>query len=389
MCGIAGFIGRSKCPKITFDLATALFEESESRGLDAAGFWGTEPDDGKIVYHKEPIEATKFVQKPIWAKAIQSNPDVFLLHARDATPGVGNASVNKNNHPFVNSDYSVGLIHNGRIPDSEYSLLTKKYKVNSTCDSEILLRIFEAGKSYDEEDIETELLDDGRDQASRLMGIRDIWSSVSVGSRRSMAVAIGERLPEGRRRLWLFRNHLRTLWLVDLRDALGQYFFVSTDDIWQKAIQKLPEVKNFLRKSKKRMIEIPTDEAWALEISPTEPVVTDNNFHRYSIEKVGTHEWEYEGSPIRIPLEIPITDIVGELDANEDVKSYPYPEPFSEVDTQGLLDLCENIQRSGVELEAYIEKYGSHLHTSEFDRVQDHLEQIDVDLRGVLRSLEQ
>jgi hypothetical protein len=386
MCGICGFIGRSKCPKITFDLATALFEKSESRGLDASGFWGTEPDDGKIVYHKEPIEATKFVKKPIWTKAIQSNPDVFLLHARDATPGVGNASINKNNHPFVNSDYSVGLIHNGRIPESEYSLLTKKYNVISTCDSEILLRIFEAGKSYDEEDIETELLDNGRDQASRLMGIRDIWSSVSVGSRRSMAVAIGERLPEGHRRLWLFRNHLRTLWLVDLREALGQYFFVSTDDIWQEAIQSLPEVQNFLRKSKKRMIEIPTDEAWVLETSPEEPIVTDENFHRYSIEKVGIHEWEHQGSPIRIPLERPITDIVGELGTNEEVRDLHFNSEFLEVEPQKLIDLCQNIQQNGVELEAYISKYGVDLN---IDCVHDQLKQIDVDLRGVLRSLEQ
>jgi hypothetical protein len=380
MCGICGYIGRSKSPKITFELTTRLFEQSESRGKDAAGFWGVEAENGKILYHKEPCESGKLVQKPIWNKIIQLNPDILLLHARDATPGVGVASDNKNNHPFVNSDYSVALIHNGRIPEFEYSLLTKKYKVISTCDSEILLRIFESGKNYNESEIDTELLKDGNNLASRLMGIRDIWSSISVGSRRSMAVAIGERLSEGHRRLWLFRNCLRTLWLIDLREALGQYFFVSTDDIWQEAIQSLPNVQEYLKKSKKMMIEMPANEVWALEINPQEPIVTDDNFHRYSIEKEGTHEWQEEDEMVKIPMEKPVTDIIGFEDDLFNI---------SQADIWHLLERCQSIQQNGVELEGWIDKNGGQLSITEYDDALRQLEQIDIDLRSLLRKLEQ
>jgi predicted glutamine amidotransferase len=69
--------------------------------------------------------------------------DMLLVHARGASHGVGSPDDNKNNHPFVSNCKTVGLVHNGRIPDNEYRSLIKKYQVESSCDSELFLRIFE------------------------------------------------------------------------------------------------------------------------------------------------------------------------------------------------------------------------------------------------------
>ena len=53
-----------------------------------------------------------------------------------------------------------------------------------------------------------------------------------------MAVAIGEKLSD-RQRLWIFRNEHRSLFKVDLLDQLGQFFFVSTQEIWENATKSL------------------------------------------------------------------------------------------------------------------------------------------------------
>ena len=61
MCGLAGYIGSSKKPKISYELATALFDSLEIRGMDASGIWGTEPGNGSIIYHKEPVNSSRFI----------------------------------------------------------------------------------------------------------------------------------------------------------------------------------------------------------------------------------------------------------------------------------------------------------------------------------------
>ncbi len=235
MCGISGFIGESKNLKISHRLITALFRECEIRGDDAAGFWGSEVGNGDIVYHKEPVKSSEFVQKRIWKDLANLNLNMLLVHARGASVGVGTPSDNKNNHPFVNTSRSIGLVHNGRIPDVEYDVLVKKYEVNSKCDSEILLRIFEAGETYPE--IEKTHIGPGEvDEqiANRLLGLRDIWSYIDKGH---MAVAIGERANEHDRNLFLFRNKWRSLWIIDCRKDLGQVFFCSTPEIWNAAFR--------------------------------------------------------------------------------------------------------------------------------------------------------
>ena len=120
MCGLAGYIGVSKNKKISYDLSTALFDHLEARGMDAAGVWGTEPKDGSIIYHKEPIKSSKFIKTETWENVKKLNPDLLLLHARYTSPGIGHARYNKNNHPFVNADKTVAMIHNGIIQEAYY-----------------------------------------------------------------------------------------------------------------------------------------------------------------------------------------------------------------------------------------------------------------------------
>ena len=187
-----------------------MFIKTESRGEDATGIWGT--GSGKIIYHKEPVKVKEFVAGDMWKKVRKLNPDLLLMHARAASLGVGSPKINKNNHPFVSKDCTTAIIHNGRIPDVDYDQLKKQYAVESDCDSEMFLRVFEHGK---------EPVD----------GIKDIWSYMH---RSHMAVAIGEHLGQNRR-LWLFRNTHRPLWLTDMRDKLGQVFFFSDTDIWDEA----------------------------------------------------------------------------------------------------------------------------------------------------------
>ena len=295
---MAGYIGESKKPDITYAIITSLFAQTESRGRDAAGFWGTQKDDGKILYHKEPIPSSEFVKKDIWKKTSKMDPNILLVHSRGASVGVGTPSVNANNHPFVSTDKEIGLVHNGRIPDLEYNMLKKKYEVSSTCDSEIFLRIFEAA-----------------DDSEYASGLSKIWSQVLRGH---MAIAIGERLDKGHRRLWLSRNKYRTLWLIDLREQLGQIFFCSTPDIWTFAANECAAIQPFIKK-KVKLAELPTEEVWSLTISPEQPVVKTNMIRKFEVEPDGYEEWEYDGDPLPIIQRKITTGIFTKLDDRENV----------------------------------------------------------------------
>ena len=295
MCGICGYIGQSTNADLTYELITQLFVKTEVRGKDASGFWGTEPEDGRIIYHKEPIKSSEFVKKKIWRKVKRINPDLLLVHARLASPGVGLPSVNKNNHPFVSEDGSIGLIHNGKVPYPEYTALKDDYEVRGACDSEILLRLFEK---------EAEKSSNG-EAGTRLEGIKKIWSFMGEGK---MVVAIGERLEHGQRRLWFFRNKHRTLWLADLREVCGQVFFFSTVSIWHEAVNTCGEFFPYLMSVK--LIEVPTEQVWRMETSPEHPVVDDKNLHRSKVA-LSNHSKIWVPSGVRRPIQE--TEVVSEM----------------------------------------------------------------------------
>lgn len=292
MCGLSGYIGESKKPILTYQLITKLFEKSESRGIDAAGFWGTESGlNGRVLYHKEPGRSSSFVKKDMWKQIPQYNPNLLLVHSRGASKGVGEPYDNKNNHPFTSCDKSIGLIHNGRV--DEYQILKQKYELNSNCDSEILLRIFESGVNYSAEQLANDFGDNNL--SHRLAGIRDIFSIINEGH---MAVAVGERLIDGSRLLWLFRNRHRPLWVVDLRDALGQVFFISEPNIWEDAVRECSNVKLIARSQK--LIELPIEEIWYFKVTLKE--TSPETVNRYKVCKDNMLAlWNFDGKKIQQP----------------------------------------------------------------------------------------
>ena len=63
MCGILGFIGKSKVPETSKRLITSLFKITQSRGVDASGFYCSSDFNKKqVFFYKEPQPSTLFVE---------------------------------------------------------------------------------------------------------------------------------------------------------------------------------------------------------------------------------------------------------------------------------------------------------------------------------------
>lgn len=235
MCGIAGYIGKPIDHKVTFDLMNALMVKTESRGEHASGFWACVNNENKVYYYKDPIKASEFVKKRIWRETEERKIDLMLGHCRYATFGSGDWKINKNNHPHVSDDCRIALIHNGKI--SEYDSLKNEYPINTNCDSEIILRIFESGEYlHDKKEFLESQLQKAKDSISdlhRMYGLKKIFSKIHYSA---MAVAIGEYLDNNERALWLFHDEYRPLCLIDLRETMGQFFFCSTEEIFRAAV---------------------------------------------------------------------------------------------------------------------------------------------------------
>lgn len=337
MCGIAGFIGESKKPVLTYQLMTKLFEKSETRGIDAAGYWGTQSGEkGSVLYHKEPGKASQFVKKDVWKQVARYNPNLLLVHARGASKGVGEPHVNSNNHPFTSLNKSIGLIHNGRVDEDEYQTLKKKYGLLSQCDSEIILRIFENGESYTPDELE--VFGDAECPA-RLAGISDVFSLINAGH---MAVAVGERGENGKRMLWLFRNRHRPIWVVDMRDTLGQIFFISDPNIWEDAVAECSGVKNLTKNQK--LIELPTEEIWYFSVGTDRPC--PKNVQRFEVIKESSSPWSFDGK-LAMPIQKDADfEVITQLDQNDRVLAarapkVELPQPEPEVDETESLSMHE------------------------------------------------
>jgi hypothetical protein len=268
MCGIAGFIGESTNPRITYSLMTSLLAKTEIRGKEATGFWGAQgAADGKIIYHKEPTPSGEFVKGEMWKRVEPFNPAVLLAHCREPSASAGSPKVNKNNHPHVSEDFTTALVHNGRV-DEYHALKNKGYqsKLRGDCDSEIILRLFERGEPYrsDLEFLNKRYPDFEPEAASRLYGLEYIFAKLLNGA---MAVAVGERQEGRHRSLWLWRDDKRPIWLVDLRESLNQIFFCSTEKIWAAALDAVPEVKKYLP-ADHLLYEFPAFYVFLLEHNP-------------------------------------------------------------------------------------------------------------------------
>jgi len=153
-----------------------------------------------------------------------------------------------------------------------------------------------------------------------LAGIKDIWTLIERGH---MAVAIGEHLVN-ERHLWLFRNKYRPLWLVDLRDVLGQIFFFSSPEIWFGAVDNNKILKKFL-KNKHKIIELPIKQVWFFKIDEGNPIVINDNYSRFKIDikKDSMKTWPHDKILVNKNklLDVPV---ITELEENESTKYNTY-----------------------------------------------------------------
>lgn len=306
----------------------------------------------------------------------------MLTHARGASKGMGHPRDNINNHPFVSSDMSLALIHNGRMEDYEYSTLKEKYEVISNCDSEILLRILEGGEDYSQAEI-AELGD--LENLHRLAGIKDIYSLINDGH---MAVAVGERLQDGSRLLWLFRNRHRPLWVSDMRETLGQIFFVSQPKIWEESVAEMKANKFFRRQ---KLVEILEEEVWYIKVKPNEKVP---NVHRIQVCKESTNlEFDTTWRPLKIKennakvvTRLGSKDEIVKKYSEQNLKRYEDIEEFSvrdlKIKCRNIKMLIESIEITATNLvqEQSIARY-------DFDQLLSLLEQQNNDLQSIDDSL--
>jgi len=218
ICGIIGYIGFAREGQWgqTHDLLRELFLASEHRGEDATGFVAqTEPLDrplaGKIVVAKQPVPASQFVKGDFAFRQLRHQRcSTVIGHVRAATHG--SPADNRNNHPFVSHDRQMFLVHNGVI--ANHADLADKYalKLESDCDSEVLLRMVE----------------EARNPAA---GLRTCLREVQG----SMAVAVYDRQKEI---VWLARNRGRPLWITRLWND-RRLLFGSTPEILLAALKRV------------------------------------------------------------------------------------------------------------------------------------------------------
>jgi glucosamine 6-phosphate synthetase-like amidotransferase/phosphosugar isomerase protein len=209
MCGLLGFIGESSNHELSQKLITSLFVKTESRGIDASGFYCMGGFDTNIIYHhKKPIKSSIYVNQNEYDELWKKNLNLGIFHCRAASIGIGLPIINENNHPFVSSDLKKAVIHNGLIEKNEYDLLKTYYEVETNCDSEIILRILEQNK--------------------------EIYDKLSLffenTPNSAFAVAYTDNEID-QRNIYLFRNELRPLYIVDFTEELNQVFFFSTAEI--------------------------------------------------------------------------------------------------------------------------------------------------------------
>jgi predicted glutamine amidotransferase len=345
LCGIFGFIGRSKNPKVTYELLHNLFLKTEIRGTDATGFYATHPGDASIIFDKEPVKSSEYVKKDVWTKLFAQNNDVdlFIGHCRQTSVGGGPERVNKNNHPHWSHDRRVAITHNGKIP--EFTALKSRYDIESECDSEILLRMFESAQIIakdKEEELKKEFPTLTPFLAERLTGLKEIFSRVNYGA---MAVAIAERGDDNQRFLWLFRDDDRPLHVVDMRETLGQIFYCSTAEIWRNALDATPILKKENNKegvdyipSDQVIIEFPSYQIWLLNLDPSkeavaneEGILQDNswNIRKYKVTKTKYIDWkESEDDDDKLSFKMskeqkrtPVANIITRLGDNDVIKS--------------------------------------------------------------------
>lgn len=254
MCGIAGFIGSSNNYDITYSLIQELFNQISTRGEDASGFWGTGLEKNFVIYQKEPLKSTLFTGINSYWKYIQKNKlNMCLAHARLASPEYGNPSFNFNNHPFIYNNGSISLIHNGKVNKDLYKRYKDVFSLKTECDSELYLKFLQ-------------LSDDIVD------GLKNIKSYLNDSK---YAIAVGQRVSKNKKKLFLIRNNLKPLFLVNVKD-LNQIFFTSTQEIWDAALLKLN-----IKFKKYYIREISENEILEIELNNNKLIINSHDYKNY------------------------------------------------------------------------------------------------------------
>jgi glucosamine 6-phosphate synthetase-like amidotransferase/phosphosugar isomerase protein len=145
MCGIFGVVSCQPWTPEEWALAEAslerLFIASERRGRDAAGY-ACVAQDGVLRYLKQPGPAERFLQQG-WAQSREQlrtlRPTVFVGHTRAGTKG--SAQDNINNHPLVDTDAGIAVVHNGVISNDDEVFKKERLERDGQVDSEVLLRL--------------------------------------------------------------------------------------------------------------------------------------------------------------------------------------------------------------------------------------------------------
>lgn len=157
MCGILGVI--IKDSEGVFDTLKSIYEKQKNRGMFGCGLVVLRKDQFIRV---RGIDSNEMFTSKVFTDVLQNLKvgDRVIMHHRYGTTG-GDGSVIEANHPFINENRTVALIHNGHISnyrgiyekllasghkfESEIKYITAKNNIvkRDITDSEVLLHLIE------------------------------------------------------------------------------------------------------------------------------------------------------------------------------------------------------------------------------------------------------
>lgn len=133
MCGIVGYVGKSK--KINFLLNT--LKQLEYRGYDSCGI---AVNKGKSIFCKKVKGKINGLKGKV---DLNMGFSLGIAHTRWATHGIPN---HENSHPHFDCNKEIFVVHNGIIEnynDLKMSLISKGHKIISQTDTEIIAHLIE------------------------------------------------------------------------------------------------------------------------------------------------------------------------------------------------------------------------------------------------------
>ena len=134
MCGIVAYLG----DRNAFEVIVKGLKRLEYRGYDSAGIALSANDKLKLYKKKGKVSELE-----TYAQEKDCSGGTGIGHTRWATHG---EPTDKNAHPHISFDGSIGIIHNGIIENYaslKQELLNKGYKFQSDTDSEVVIHFIE------------------------------------------------------------------------------------------------------------------------------------------------------------------------------------------------------------------------------------------------------